>query len=85
MRYALAVLGLVCGMAIAPTHSFANTAHLQFAAANRDALAQKCRKAVFKKYGRRAPDAEGKKKLYLNKDFVTRQVDACVSSGGRVG
>jgi hypothetical protein len=46
-----------------------------------DALILKCRKAVFRKYGRAGTDP---KKRYVKKNFVVQEVDRCVANGGRV-
>ena len=50
-----------------------------------DALLQKCRKAVFRKYGHRRVEPGGKRVRTLPTRFVLNAVDQCVASGGRVG
>jgi hypothetical protein len=45
-----------------------------------DALVRQCRRAVFRKYGRR--NAQGKR--LLSATFATSMTDACVARGGRV-
>jgi hypothetical protein len=47
-----------------------------------EALWRKCRKAVFRKYGRRYPEKKGK--VYLSARDSIRFTDACVANGGRV-
>ena len=79
------VLGLAFGLGSMSMPANAGSSRgAQVAAAGSSALVLKCRKAVFRKYGRRAPDATGKKMLYLNMNFAVRQVDICVANGGRV-
>jgi hypothetical protein len=56
----------------------------QAEAAASDAMLLKCRKAVFRAYGQRQVQADGRRVRTLNKDFVVRQVDQCVANGGRV-
>ncbi len=53
-------------------------------AQSQDALVLKCRKAVFRKYGQRRIQADGRKVRSLPKNFVLRAVDSCVANGGRV-
>jgi hypothetical protein len=48
-----------------------------------DALYLKCRKAIFKKYGRRGTQY-GSKKLLIRSTAATQSVDQCVANGGRV-
>jgi hypothetical protein len=62
----------------ADTLSFIGTA----AAESQDALYSKCRKAVFRKYGRREI-RDGRRKLVMLTRVATSAVDQCVASGGR--
>jgi hypothetical protein len=48
-----------------------------------DALARKCRKAVFAKYGQRKIKA-GRSVRSLKSRFVQSAVDSCVVNGGKV-
>jgi hypothetical protein len=48
-----------------------------------EALYLKCRKAVFKKYGRRGT-RYGSKKLLMPSTTATQSVDQCVANGGRM-
>jgi hypothetical protein len=48
-----------------------------------DALYLKCRKAIFKKYGRHGT-RYGSKKLLMRSTAATQSVDQCVANGGRV-
>jgi hypothetical protein len=49
-----------------------------------EALLLKCRKAVFRKYGHRGVQPDGKRVRTLPKQFVLNAVDQCVANGGRV-
>ena len=53
------------------------------AAESQEALYSKCRKAVFRKYGRREI-RDGRRKLVMLTRVVTTAVDQCVANGGRV-
>jgi len=48
-----------------------------------DALARKCRKAVFDKYGQRKIKS-GRPVRSLKSSFVQSAVDSCVANGGKV-
>jgi hypothetical protein len=48
-----------------------------------DDLVAKCRKAVFRKYGRRET-RDGRRKLVMTSRQVISAVDQCVANGGRV-
>jgi hypothetical protein len=48
-----------------------------------DALLQKCRKAVFRKYGRREMKDERRRLVMSNRQLISA-VDQCVANGGRV-
>jgi hypothetical protein len=48
-----------------------------------EALYLKCRKAVFKNYGRRGT-RYGSKKLLMPSTTATQSVDQCVANGGRM-
>jgi hypothetical protein len=53
------------------------------AAETQDALLQKCRKAVFRKYGRREMKDERRMLVMSNRQLISA-VDQCVANGGRV-
>ena len=55
----------------------------QVAAETQDALLQKCRKAVFRKYGRREMKDERRMLVMSNRQLISA-VDQCVANGGRV-
>ncbi len=55
----------------------------QAAAETQDALVQKCRKAVFRKYGWRETRDE-RRVLVMSSRQVISAVDQCVANGGRV-
>jgi hypothetical protein len=50
---------------------------------NARCLYLKCRKAIFKQYGRRGTQY-GRKKLLIRSTEATQSVDQCVANGGRV-
>jgi hypothetical protein len=55
----------------------------QAAAQASDALIQKCRKAVFRKYGRREVKGERRVRV-MRTHLASGLIDQCVANGGRV-
>jgi hypothetical protein len=47
-----------------------------------EAMWRQCRRAVFRKYGRRAPERPGK--ILMEATEAVRLTDACMANGGRV-
>ena len=79
MRGILIALGVASALFVPSPDPLVPSA-AQAAVRASDDLLLKCRRSVFRRYGYRGPGGL----LYLNKDFVVRQVDRCVASGGRV-
>ncbi len=84
MRKLLIGCSVTSFLVMPPTLQIEGSVFPQAQAQTRDALILKCRKAVFRKYGRRVTHVGGSRMLELHKDFVVRQVDMCVANGGRV-
>jgi hypothetical protein len=84
MKFLFAVATFALGMSWTAQTGSGPSIMPQAAAHTRDAMALKCRKAVFRAYGHRKVEADGRRVRTLNRDFVVRQVDACVANGGRV-
>ena len=73
---------LVLILSSADTLSFIGKAAAQTQGQSREALYAKCRKEVFRKYGRREI-RDGRRKLVMLSRVATDAVDQCVANGGR--
>jgi hypothetical protein len=75
---AILIAACVAFLLVAPAPGFVEMSVARAEASG--ALLLKCRKAVFRKYGRRT----GAGQRLLPKNFVVQQVDLCVANGGQV-